>query len=168
MTPEINKKSAPQREVLEVMKTGSYGNVVYTHRLSCGHAEKRKRKAPAKYIACTLCAVAIKASKELGTLKTSAAPKPILYRQPPEFDEMGSDLGNTEINTARLTADLAAVFKISNEMISIVFYDDDDGNLSVGGATIWLDSEAMNRVLAERRSSVSEDELRIRRPLGSQ
>lgn len=167
MTPEINKKSAPQREVLEIIKTGNYGTVVYSHRLSCGHTEKRKRKASAKYIACTLCAVAIKASKELGTLKTASTPKPVL-RQPPEFDEIGSDLGNTEISTARLTADLAAAFKISNEMISIVFYDDDDGNLSVGGATIWLDYEAMNRVLAERRSSVSEDEYRIRRPLGNQ
>ena len=63
--PEVNKKAAPQREVLEIGRIGGYGGIEYRHRLSCGHTEVRKRKAQAKYIACTLCAVVIIAKKEL-------------------------------------------------------------------------------------------------------
>ena len=163
--PDINLKAAPQREVLEIIRIGSYGTVEYHHRLSCGHVEKRKRKAAAKYIACTLCAVVIKAKKELDELLPN---KPV-PTMPEDIDVFGSEVVSSEMSSARMVADLASVFGIPNDMISIVYVDDENGDLAVGGATIWLDNETMQRLLQEnRRTSGSGDEHRIRRPLGQQ
>jgi hypothetical protein len=163
--PDINLKAAPQREVLEITRIGSYGAFEYQHRLFCGHVEKRKRKATAKYIACTLCAVAIQAKKEFGEL----APTKPIPQVPEDIDIFGSEVVSDEMSSARIIADLASVFKIPNEMISIVYVDNENGEISVGGATVWLDNETMQRLLREnRRILESEDEHRIRRPLGQQ
>lgn len=170
--PDINLKAAPQREVLDISRRGSYGAVEYCHRLTCGHTEIRKRKAAAKYIACTLCAVAIKASQEMGELAQPKRIGPVIEES---FLSLDSDtipdsrVSSEEVSAAVMTADLAAAFKIPNEMISVVYNDDEEGNLSVAGATVWLDPESIRRILEERRrSSGSGDEHRIRRPLGQQ
>lgn len=170
--PEINKKSAPQREVLAIVKTGSYGAVQYVHRLGCGHTEKRKRKAAAQYIACTLCAVAIEAKNLLGTLaaKEKRYGQAVLDSQKVDDENDfagGVDSGETELNAAKLTADLASVFQVPNEMISITYGDDDIGLLVVVGATIWLDLEVMKKLLGRHRNLVHEDEHRKRRALGN-
>lgn len=167
--PEINKKAAPQKEVLEIRRVGTYGAVEYLHRMSCGHTERRKRKASARYIACTLCAVAIQAKKELGELAPAEKVGPNSFVADEDLiDFVSSSIGRNETSAAHMTAELAAVFKIPNEMVSIVYNDDENGNLTVAGATLWLDPESIQRILQERRSSESVDEHRIRRPLGQQ
>lgn len=52
----MSKRSAPQRQVLTIVKSGSYGAVTWRHYLACGHVEVRKRKAPSDMIACAACA----------------------------------------------------------------------------------------------------------------
>lgn len=52
----MSKRSAPQRQVLTIVKSGSYGAVTWRHYLACGHVEVRKRKAPSPMIACAACA----------------------------------------------------------------------------------------------------------------
>ncbi len=163
--PEINKKSAPQREVLDISRIGGYGGIEYRHRLSCGHTEVRKRKALAKYIACTLCAVTIITKRELGELAT---PNRIQQNPVDSPDVLGTQINSSESDINRMTADLASVFQVPNEMISITYESDEAGNLEVIGATIWLDKDAIKQVLLSRRKSATEDEPRIRRPKGSQ
>lgn len=162
--PEVNKKAAPQREVLEIGRIGGYGGIEYRHRLSCGHTEVRKRKAQAKYIACTLCAVVIIAKKELGELATQEKSKQTIVG---DLDVLGTQINSSEDDINRMTADLASTFQIPNEMISITYESDENGNLEVIGATIWLDKDAIKQVLVSRRKSGAEDEYRIRRPLGN-
>jgi len=162
--PDVNLKSAPQREVLDVVRVGSYGAVEYHHKLSCGHIERRKRKAAAKYIACTLCAISIRAKEELGEL----APAKTTAVLPDDIDALGTEIVSIETSAARMVAELAAIFKIPNDMVAINYVDEGEV-FTVGGATIWLDLETMQRILREnRRTLVSEDEHRIRRPLGQQ
>lgn len=51
----MSKRTAPQREVKTIWKSGEYGKVGWNHELSCGHIEIRKRKAPAALMACLQC-----------------------------------------------------------------------------------------------------------------
>lgn len=46
---------APKREVLEIWRTGTYGQSTWHHRLECGHVAQKKRKSPAKSVACPAC-----------------------------------------------------------------------------------------------------------------
>ena len=55
---EINKKSAPQNTVIDIIRKGQWGDVVYLHKLSCGHMEPRKRPAKTEKIACSMCVMA--------------------------------------------------------------------------------------------------------------
>lgn len=54
----MSKRQFPKRSVVSVEKTGVYPNVWWEHRLSCGHLERRKRKAPAVKVACSQCGAA--------------------------------------------------------------------------------------------------------------
>ena len=54
----MSKRQQPKHKVVSVEKAGVYPNVWWEHRLSCGHLERRKRKAPASKIACGQCGAA--------------------------------------------------------------------------------------------------------------
>ena len=50
-----SRKQAPRREVTDVERVGDWGEVLYHHRLSCGHVEVRKRPSPSGVMSCMFC-----------------------------------------------------------------------------------------------------------------
>lgn len=50
-----NLRKGPPRKVLEIWRTGTYGQAQWHHRLECGHVQIRKRKAPAAEAKCAAC-----------------------------------------------------------------------------------------------------------------
>ncbi len=47
-----------RHSIVRVERTGSYPNVWWEHYLSCGHLERRKRKAPGASMVCSQCGAA--------------------------------------------------------------------------------------------------------------
>lgn len=47
--------SAPKQTVIDIWKTGTYGQTVWHHRLDCGHVAQRSRRSPAQAIGCLAC-----------------------------------------------------------------------------------------------------------------
>jgi len=49
------RRRAPKRRVSDVVREGVYPNVMWRHKLECGHWELRKRRSPAGRVGCTTC-----------------------------------------------------------------------------------------------------------------
>ena len=88
----ISKKAAPQQDVVEVIRSGRWGKVEYIHKLSCGHAEVRKRAASTTKIACEGCLKA-----EMGTqmLVELAGAKPVFADFSDIHDEIAGTLSSS-------------------------------------------------------------------------
>lgn len=52
-----SRRAAPLREVLSILRTGSYGKVEWEAGLSCGHVARLKRKPPKEHVRCIDCLV---------------------------------------------------------------------------------------------------------------
>lgn len=133
---DVNLKKAPQRDVLEIERTGSYGKVQYRHRLSCGHTEVRKRPAKdGERVACGWCVVATEKQAELVSLATPAR----LY-DPYELEipEIEPDLG-FDIEEGKLRAGLAAAIGIDPETIEIVSEIGETGEIEARYVVVFMD-----------------------------
>lgn len=145
----VNKKSAPQQEIVEIERVGNYGKVEYRHRLVCGHTEVRKRASSAPKVACTKCVIGSDFAKELKSLTIVPSPN---------FDEewfFESNDGAEEIDVAKLKAGLVAVLGCEHEAVEIVSeVDEDDGLLKARYVTIFLDVETAKNLLNTRVQTV--------------
>ena len=139
----INRKSAPQHEILEIKRVGEWGKLEYHHRLSCGHVEIRKRPSKAPKVACGWCVVATEKQKELRAL-TIVQP-PILEEVWDFYDETIVD----EVIVANLRSGVAGALGCSQENIEVVATVDDNGDLRVNYVSVFLDYEQAKK-LAER------------------
>jgi hypothetical protein len=139
---EINKKSAPQRAVLEISRSGSWGKVEYAHRLECGHTEYRKRALTTGKIACTLC---VKAKVAEATLTEIAKIASVEYAEPVWIDEIASDIATAETDIGKLRASLASSLDVSPEAIDVVSEQNENG-LEVSYVVVFLDAEQANRI----------------------
>ena len=85
------------------------------HRLACGHTEKRKRKAPAKQIACTTCGRAT----GLVVVDESAAESAYEQKIQAEFAQRyGIPLSDIQV----MTYEEWGVFKVAT--VTLSFYRD--------------------------------------------
>lgn len=120
------RRSAPRREVIEVVKTGEWGEVTYRHRLSCGHVESRKRPAKTEIIGCATC-VQVKALEER-------------TRDEGRFDV--DDLASIEVSVAQMRASIAARCGVPQEAVDVVMAD---GGYRLAYVTVLFDAESAVR-----------------------
>jgi hypothetical protein len=147
---DINKKAAPQRLVLEISRSGSWGKVQYAHRLECGHSEYRKRALVTERIACTLC---VKAQHARDTLTEIARATTIEYAEPVWVDEIASDIATSETDIGKLRASLASVLGLSAEAIDVVSEYNEDG-LKVSYVVVFMDAEQAIRVAGRSKAEI--------------
>lgn len=134
-------KAAPRREVLEVVKVGDWGEVVYHHRLACGHTETRKRQSPASHIACSGCVVA----REFAQSGPSRVPAAVEEELPDDDSELLFDeFGSVESEAQRVAAGLAAKFGVPTEAVDVSI-SAIGGRPEIAYAVVFLDAETAKR-----------------------
>ena len=143
---QISKRTAPQRDVLGVSRTGDWGKVEYRHMLSCGHTEIRKRKSEAPQIACTLCAVAVKAKEEFGTLVVTEQRAPLLVVNDELIDWHEDKIAEEETKIREIVFLIASRFSVDVDAINVVLGGGDEEK-EVSYATVFLDREAIERLI---------------------
>jgi hypothetical protein len=147
---DINKKAAPQRAVLEISRSGSWGKVEYAHRLECGHTEFRKRALTTDKIACTLC---VKAQIARDTLTEIAKATTIEYAEPVWIDEIASDIASAETDIGKLRASLASALSLSPEAIDVVSEHNDEG-LQISYVVVFMDAEQAIRIAGRSKAEI--------------
>lgn len=133
----VNRKSAPQQEVVHIDRTGQWGNIEYRHRLACGHYETRKRPARTPTIACTWCVVAEEKGKELRALATPVMP---VVTPVDDIWDFYDDVSTTEVEVARMRSNIASVVGCDQESVEIVWSFSEEGDIRLNYVTIFLDA----------------------------
>jgi hypothetical protein len=144
-----NRKSAPQRSVVEIIKTGEWSKVQYIHKLDCGHKEIRKRAASTKKIACLDCVKAGLAESILSSLARPAIVDPPI--EAPWIDDIAEDIAQTEQEIGFIRAGLANALLISPETIDVVMEDEGDG-MKLSYVMVYLDPENAKRIAFPQNS----------------
>lgn len=141
---KINKKSAPQRTVVEIVKTGGWGSVEYHHKLDCGHTEVRKRYAPTGVISCTGCVKAQMAEDTLAQLSV----KPAVFVDFADIhDELTTEIASYEQDIARTRASLAAALGVTVGDVELIVTENDNGQLSISQAMVFLGPSSINNLI---------------------
>lgn len=141
---EINKKKAPQKAVVEIVKAGGWGNVSYIHKLECGHSEVRKRHAGSKYIACTGCVMAKEMDR--ATVEMASA-RPVYTDAADIHDEIATELATLEQDIGRTRASLASALGISVADVELIVAESETGELAVSQAMVFLGPSAINNLI---------------------
>ena len=143
----VNKKSAPQKNIVSIEKQGGWGDVSYYHKLECGHIEIRKRASTAPKIACTWCVIGEQKGKELRALTIV---------QPPTLEEVWDFYDETtseEVDVAKLRAGVANAVGCAQESVEVVSVVDEDNVLRVSYVTVFLDFETAKRIADKSRNT---------------
>lgn len=143
----VNKKSAPQKNIVSIEKQGGWGDVSYYHKLECGHIEIRKRASTAPKIACTWCVIGEQKGKELRALTIV---------QPPTLEEVWDFYDETtseEVDVAKLRAGVANAVGCPQESVEVVSIVDEENVLRVSYVTVFLDFETAKRI-ADRNKNI--------------
>lgn len=138
----MNLKKAPQKEILSIDRTGSWGKVEYRHRLTCGHTEVRKRPSTAPKIACSWCVVAEEKQKELQVLATI---EPSVVDVPLEEPWYDADTEH-DVDAGRLRAGLVLALGLSPEAVEVVSEVGDDGELEARYVVVFMDLSTAKRI----------------------
>lgn len=147
MAGDINKKTAPQRAVVDIERTGQWGAVEYRHRLECGHTEIRKRIMPTKKIACTACVLAGQIDDRLAPIQTRS----VKILDPMDAaDIIGDDLYGfaNEVDISRAQALIAKRLGVPIESVDVVAEVDDEGLLKISYASIFIEASIVYRLLS--------------------
>ena len=143
----VNKKSAPQKNIVSIEKQGGWGDVSYYHKLECGHIEIRKRASTAPKIACTWCVIGEQKGKELRALTIV---------QPPTLEEVWDFYDETtseEVDVAKLRAGVANAVGCAQESVEVVSIVDEENVLRVSYVTVFLDFETAKKI-ADRNKNI--------------
>ena len=143
----VNKKSAPQKNIVSIEKQGGWGDVSYYHKLECGHIEIRKRASSAPKIACTWCVIGEQKGKELRALTIV---------QPPTLEEVWDFYDETtseEVDVAKLRAGVANAVGCAQESVEVVSIVDEENVLRVSYVTVFLDFETAKRIADKSRNT---------------
>lgn len=151
MSNQHSRKSAPQRAVVEIIKTGEWSKVQYIHKLECGHKEIRKRAAVTRTIACLDCVKADVAQSILNNLARPAIVDPPIEEA--WIDGMAEDVAQTEQEIGVIRAGLANALSISPETIDVVMEDDGDG-MKLSYVVVYLDSDTASRIAFPQRNVI--------------
>ena len=136
----VNKKSAPQKNIVSIDKQGGWGDVSYYHKLECGHIEVRKRASTAPKIACTWCVLGEEKGKELRALTLV---------QPPTLEEVWDFYDSTineEVDIAQLRAGLSSAIGCPQDSVEVVAEVVENNVLKVMYVNIFLDLETAKRI----------------------
>jgi hypothetical protein len=139
---EINKKKAPQKAVVEIVKAGGWGNVTYIHKLECGHTEIRKRHAGSKYIACSGCVMA----KEMEATTKQLA-QPVYVETAVIYDPVAAELASFEQDIGRIRASLAKALGVTVGDVELIVTEKDNGELSVSQAMVFLGPSSIDNLI---------------------
>lgn len=146
MADSVNKKTAPQRAVLEVERTGGWGKVEYRHRLECGHTEVRKRIMPTKKIACTSCVLAGQMDERVAVIQGRS----VKIIDPMDAAEIiGEDLYgfDSEVDISKAQALIAKRVGVPVESVDVVSEVGEDGQLKISYASIFIESSVVYRLI---------------------
>lgn len=146
MAEAVNKKTAPQRAVIDIERSGEWGKVEYRHRLECGHTEIRKRIMPTKKIACTSCVLAGQISDRVAPIQGRSVK---IIDPMDAADIIGDDpYGFTnEVDISRAQAVLAKRLGVPVEAVDVVAEVDEDGLLKISYATIFIEAAIVYRLI---------------------
>lgn len=131
MTTEHRK--APRRKVIEINRVGSWGNVVYEHKLECGHTERRPRAASSETLACAWCLRSQAKELEIRSLSSPAKTKEL-------------DLSHTEVEIARIKATIAHTLNVSLEQVEVSVVDK-FGEQKISGAVVFLSESDVRKLI---------------------
>ena len=134
MTTEHRR--APKREVVEISRTGAWGQVKYQHKLSCGHVESRPRASSSKTLACAWCLRAESYNKEI--LALSAPPVQIV----PEQEQSIIDF---ETNVEKIRASISSKFSVPLDAVDINV-SDMNGQLVIKSGMVFLSAHDIARI----------------------
>lgn len=141
---EINKKKAPQKAVIEIVKSGGWGNVTYIHKLECGHTEVRKRHAGTKYIACSGCVMAQQMETNTRQMVEAAS----VYIEPTViYDPIAAELASFEQDIGRTRASLAKALNVTVADVELIVTENDNGELTVSQAMVFLGPSAIDNLI---------------------
>jgi hypothetical protein len=129
-------RRAPRRKVTEVTKTGSWGQVRYLHKLSCGHVESRARASSTESLACAWCLRAEEKSSEIKALSSS------VYVFSEEEEQSLTDF---EMTLERTRSGIASRFGIPLDAVDISVRDV-DGKFVIKSAVVFLSSHDVARI----------------------
>jgi len=138
-----SKKAAPQQNIIEVIKHGRWGSFEYVHKLSCGHAEIRKRRAKTSKIACEGCVKAKIGNQLLAELSRSS---PVFADLSDIHDEIAASVASYEQNVARTKAALAKKLGVDVGAIDI-YVDETSGSPNIVHAVVFLEAISIERLL---------------------
>ena len=147
---EQSLKKAPRRQVVDVERTGDWGEIVYKHNLTCGHSEFRKRKSPKTHIACSGC---LRASGFEETLRV-VQPRIEPIETPPLMPEwtMIEETASAEADIERLRAAVASHLGISPDSVDVVT-SQQTSNVEVSYVLAFIEATAAFRILRKTHDS---------------
>lgn len=135
MAGSTEHRRAPRRQVVEIRKTGSWGNIVYQHVLECGHIEKRPRATSAPKLACVWCLRSESKQKEMEAL---ALPSSRTF-----VDDENSASVESAIMSAQAT--IASRLGVNIDAVDIVARDV-NGVLEIKHATVFLTARDVRNI----------------------
>ena len=150
MPESSSKKAAPQRGVIEIVRTGEWSKVQYIHRLECGHTEVRKRAAATSKIACLSCVKANTGQKMLESLS-----RPVILSPPVEVDmlwddDLGEEVLETEHQVSLTRSAVAGHVGVGPDSVDVVV-EEVDGNLEISYVVVFIDSATAKRIVSGAR-----------------
>jgi hypothetical protein len=126
MAGSTEHRRSPRKEIVQIKKVGTWGNIEYHHVLSCGHIEIRPRASRAPKLACAWCLRA--ESKEQEMLALVQAPLRVR-------EEVNT--ANYEHDVQSLRASISNALKVNIEAVDIVVKDV-GGKLEVQHVLVFL------------------------------
>lgn len=149
MPDEVNRRKAPLREVLDIVRRGSWGQVKYVHRLACGHAEERSRASTTSHLKCTACFMAQEKQDDLRQLSVQPTREVVMDVADLIDTETEDFIREEEANFIR--AGLALNLDIPIESIDLILEDGDDG-LELSFVTLFLSAQDAHRLSRRNRT----------------
>lgn len=127
-------RRSPRRDVFEIKKVGSWGNIEYHHILSCGHIEKRPRATRAPKLACVWC---LRSEQKEIEMKSLATPSRVHIEEERYADD--------EMEIQNIRATLASQMNVPIESVDVVARDE-NGKLKIHHATVFLSALEVRRI----------------------
>jgi hypothetical protein len=139
MSGSTEHRRSPRRDVTEIKKIGSWGNISYHHFLSCGHVEIRPRASRAPKLACAWC---LRSEQKEIEMQSFSSPSQVRIQE----DRYADD--ETEIYTIR--AGLASRMNVPIEAVDVVVKDI-NGKLEIQHATVFLSAIEVRRIAGHQQ-----------------
>ena len=137
MSGSTEHRRAPRRQIKEIQKVGTWGNIEYRHILSCGHIEIRPRASRAPKLACAWCLRAEDKQLEMVALA----------QQPPRIiDDI--EFSNEEQEVQMIRGAIAKRLNVSSEAVDVVVRDT-GGRLEIINVRVFLSASEARRIAGQ-------------------